>query len=178
MLVLNAPVCVHDVSHAIITDAGGLRPRPVSEGSAEMRAIPVEVALHDNGRTLVLDPTHLIVRPHMPFNDDPKRAIPVGPEQSAAFVFHVRLPAGYKLVREVEIAHEKISSSVELDTPAAEVSVDWRSPQSVGGMPDELKGLDPEIWKPNPDAVNRALREVFAKGKTNEGATASTKPEG
>lgn len=162
MLKVSGPVSAGDVLHALATSPAGTRPRPLRDGSAEMLSVPVVVALRVNGRVLELRPCGFTLSEHVQANSDPEIPLPVGPEQLPALVFHVRLPAGCRLVCEGDDAPPEVVPPEFAPEPVTE------GPREI----PEFLGVDPGIFAVNPEAVNAGLRAVFAKGKTNEGASA------
>lgn len=158
----KAPVCVHEIYNAVATCPAGIRPVPVAVGAAEMRAALVRVVAHDNGTATVLDATGWTLVPHMAANRDAESG-PLADEQDAALVIHVRVPPGYVLVRASEYTRNP-------ESPAPVATDDDTPPDDAPRVIPELAAVDQDVFETRPDAVNRAMREIFAKGRTNQGS--------
>lgn len=155
------PVSVVDVYHALASCPAGMKPVPVADGSAEMRAAPVVLVLHcGTFGAIEIAPRSFAVVPHVYANADPAKGA-VGPEQPARLVFHFALPPNYELVKLVPYGE-----AIELIPDPV--------PAEPEGIP-EHRDVDPGVFTVNPDAINRGLRDTFQKGKP-QGPT--TKPEG
>lgn len=155
------PVSVPDVFHALATCHSGMRPVPVSDGSAEMRAAPVVVVLHDNGLILELPPSSWVLVPHIAAKSDDEKG-PAGPEQLARLVFHVRLPPGYALAA---------PRSLDELTPADVESVSGAGTEAVARVIPEHAHIDPAVFAVNYDAINAGIRATFDKGKPQQPTT-------
>lgn len=152
----KAPVALHHLTHAALTDPGGIRPRPVSDGSSQCDHTPVKIVIHDNGQAIELDATAWYLVPHVVANSDSERklpsgeSIPVGPEQMPKLVLHARLPKDTQLSqRPPEPPQEE---PVQLDPV----------PEPLTNIP-ELAAVDPGVFATDFDRIAKSHRRVFTK---------------
>lgn len=147
MLHGSAPVCVHEISHALAASYSGTRPRPLASGESAMRAVPVTVVIRQSeSEPLELYPCRWVLIPYLSANEDPERAS-VGPEQASRLAFFVKLPTGYKLVKEAPPILDP-----DADLPFAEEI----PPETI----PELVGVDPAVFATDPEKLMRNLRAL------------------
>lgn len=168
----TAPVALHDITHAVLTDAGGVRPRPLADSSEAMRTTPVVMVLHDsaNPRQIELLPSSWILSPHVAANSDPEKLtsdgsehVPLGPEQRAALVLHVHLPKGVRLVYEAEEQREQARILAELLALAnTEEPLSVPCTHTEPGNPEleALETIDPSIWAVDHERLMASLHTL------------------
>lgn len=155
MLHGSAPVCVHEIFHALASSYSGTRPRPVRLGlslESGMQAVPVTVVIRQNGdEPLELYPCRWVLVPYLAANNDPEKAS-LGPEQAARLAFFVKLPEGYRLVRDYPPGESPEEMS-EAFSEAANVS---DKPRII----PELEGVDPAVFATDPEKLMKNLRAL------------------
>lgn len=182
MIHKRAPIALHDITQAALDAVSGCKPIPLSSepGDAPMRAVPVIVTLRDNGRTHVIRDVSMTLAPHVKANHDPDartarmgeaggEPVSVGVEQAAQLVFHVRIPDGYRMIREVDYIAWKQSQEPTPEPPAI-VQAEQSGPSSEQiaiAATRKAHGLEPQspqaVFAVDTEAAMRCMREQHRK---------------
>lgn len=158
------PVYVHEIAHALAASYAGTRPRPIREGESRMLPVPVVVLMKSEGERIAIAPCEWHLLPHVAANSDPDRhtadgsgLVPVGPERHARLVFVVRVPPGYRLVKDA------------IESPPATESAPTEEPEGPREIP-EFAGVDPAVFAYSPEGINAALRRIYSLNPNKPGS--------
>lgn len=127
------PLFLHELQHAIATAPAGARPKPLSDSSAEMRAVPVILELEYAGGVVAV-----------PVDGFQLRQFQFQGCRASALVLRAALPDGYGVVTAVAPEPEPVVKG-----PLEPFPVDWT--QRTDGIIPELETVDPAVFRTNTD---------------------------
>ncbi len=150
-------VSASEIYQALATAPAGVKPRPVKPGGEEMQCLPVEIhMIGPDGVPVAMPIISWKLVPHVAAGADAD-GTPT-PGRAGGLVFKVAQPECFRFYVPYTKAPDVDLPGVHEDAP--EVVTGYVSDNQ--DIP-ELRGIDPDVFKANPDAVNRSLRSQFKR---------------